>query len=89
MLTLKTGYFCFVFLLSGSLVSLLQLLTLPLWLTSRATFRRLNARLAELYWTGAAAAARGTGRKEERGRERERKGEGRRKEEKEEERELI
>lgn len=52
MLTPSTTFFCFTFLLSGAAVCVLQLLTLPLWPIARSTCRRINARLAELYWTG-------------------------------------
>lgn len=57
MLTAATTLFSFVFVVSGSAVSLLQLLTLPLWPLSRRLYRRANAFLAELYWTGAAQQA--------------------------------
>lgn len=36
---------CYVFLVSGVIVNLLQLCTLPLWLINKQLFRRINIRL--------------------------------------------
>lgn len=37
---------CYVFLVSGIIINLLQLCTLPVWLLSKQLFRRINIRLA-------------------------------------------
>lgn len=37
---------CYVFLVSGLIINLLQLCTLPLWLVSKQLARRVNCRLA-------------------------------------------
>ncbi|XP_030012668.1 1-acyl-sn-glycerol-3-phosphate acyltransferase delta [Sphaeramia orbicularis] len=39
-------FICFVFLVSGIIVNMLQLCTLPLWLVNKQLFRRVNIRLA-------------------------------------------
>lgn len=36
---------CYVFLVSGLIINLLQLCTLPLWLVSKQLARRINVRL--------------------------------------------
>lgn len=36
---------CYVFLVSGLVINLLQLCTLPLWLVSKQLARRINVRL--------------------------------------------
>ncbi len=46
------AYLGFVFLLSGAVVNVFQVLSLVLWPVSPALYRRLNAWLVEFYWTG-------------------------------------
>ena len=47
------AYLAFVFMISGLFVNVLQLFSLLfLWPVSRALYRRFNASLVEIWWTG-------------------------------------
>ncbi len=48
------AYLAFVFLVSGAIVNVFQLVSLiAFWPFSRSLYRRINAVLVEFYWTGA------------------------------------